>query len=65
MIEEVVIYLMMTDVIQNPSFPSICPTNCRKSPLNIKFELKMIAGKVVSKISPKAIVPLLKHFSSS
>ena len=65
MIEDVFVYLMRTDVIQNPSLPSICPTNCKKNPLNIQFELKMIVGKVVSKISPKAIILLPKHFSSS
>ena len=65
MIEEVIIYLMVTDVIQNPSFPSLYPTNYIKSPLNIQFELKMIVGQVVSKTSPKAIVLLPKHVSSS
>ena len=47
---------MMNDVIQNPRFPSICTTNYIKYPLNIKFEVKMILGQMVSKISTKAIV---------
>ena len=65
MIEEVVVQLMRTDVIGNPTLPSICPKNYRRSPLGIQVALNMIVGKGVSKISIKAIVLSPKHHSCS
>ena len=40
MIKEVIIYLMRTDVIQNPSFPSIFPMNYKKISTEYQVRIK-------------------------
>ena len=44
MIEEVVVQLMRTDVIGNPTLPSICLKKHRISPLGFQVALNIIAG---------------------
>ena len=60
MIGKIVVQLMRTDVIGNPTLPSICPKNCRISPLGIQVTLNMIVGQGSRKDQPN---PSSSHLS--